>query len=120
MDPKVRVGNRILIFARVWAIIMTIAAIITGIVLIIVGFATKTRVSTGGYYGGTEEVPNYGMVWAGFICFPSIFFIWIIKLFIDGYGLIVIANAKQLKDSSTITYIDEVYKKKIEARRNHY
>ena len=114
MDPKVRVGNNILIFARVWAIIMTILVIISGVVLIIVGFVTKT--SAAEHYGGAQETPNYILVWPGIGCFGSILFIWIGKWFIEGYGLIVINSARQLVDSFTTTYIDEVHEKKMQPK----
>ena len=105
------VGDKILKFSRVYAIILTILLIIGGLVLIIVGAAHR-EVDTSSYWRRDEPAPIVGMIVGGALCYPSIIFVWIQKLFIDGFGLIVLSSENNLKKDGVKTYLDEVREKK--------
>ena len=48
------------------------------------------------------------MIIGGIMCYPSIIFVWIQKMFIDGFGLIVLSSENNLKKDNIKTYRDEV------------
>lgn len=103
-------GNKILKFSRIYAIVLTVLLVLAGFVLLIVGFTHQKPADS--WYSDPEPDPIWGLVIGGFVCFPLIAFVWMQKIFIDGFGLIVLSSENNLKKDNVKSYLDEVAEEK--------
>ena len=113
------IGNKILKFSRIYTIVATVILGITGIVLIIVGLSHQETVKSG-WYENKQAAPIVGLIIAGVVCCLYIPLIWIRKLFIDGFGLIVLSSENSLKKDGVKTYIDKLREKTATGREKYY
>lgn len=107
------VGDRILRISRYLAFFLTGVFTIVGAVFIFVGIFGSTN-SHG------EQIIAWYKVWIGIGFFISLIFVWIGKVLLDGYGLIVTSSEMNLKLHNVKTFLDEIEEAERKKQANSY
>lgn len=103
VNAKFAVGNKILKIGRWYTAVMMMLCSIASITFTILSYTLPKNGAV-----------IYPLLWTGIGFLVSVFFFWVLKYLIYGFGLMVCDSAYKLSQKRVVTYLDY-----IEAKRKH-